>query len=102
MFFGKNKNSIKLIKQHPELLMGAVYHVVEPRSNAKRIKIGSGITELFIRDEQGETYLLEGNSSKIRDMFQATMLFENVDGEDRKSTRLNSSHEWISRMPSSA
>ena len=25
-----------------------------------------------------------------------------VVGEDRKSTRLNSSHEWISRMPSSA
>ena len=24
------------------------------------------------------------------------------DAEDRKSTRLNSSHEWISRMPSSA
>ena len=26
----------------------------------------------------------------------------NVHGQDRKSTRLNSSHEWISRMPSSA
>ena len=25
-----------------------------------------------------------------------------ADGGDRKSTRLNSSHEWISRMPSSA
>ena len=25
-----------------------------------------------------------------------------VRNEDRKSTRLNSSHEWISRMPSSA
>ena len=25
-----------------------------------------------------------------------------VSGGDRKSTRLNSSHEWISRMPSSA
>ena len=25
-----------------------------------------------------------------------------LDDEDRKSTRLNSSHEWISRMPSSA
>ena len=25
-----------------------------------------------------------------------------LDKEDRKSTRLNSSHEWISRMPSSA
>ena len=24
------------------------------------------------------------------------------ENEDRKSTRLNSSHEWISRMPSSA
>ena len=27
---------------------------------------------------------------------------ENGSGKDRKSTRLNSSHEWISRMPSSA
>ena len=27
---------------------------------------------------------------------------EGFDYEDRKSTRLNSSHEWISRMPSSA
>ena len=26
----------------------------------------------------------------------------NATGVDRKSTRLNSSHEWISRMPSSA
>ena len=26
----------------------------------------------------------------------------NKEPEDRKSTRLNSSHEWISRMPSSA
>ena len=26
----------------------------------------------------------------------------NYDYQDRKSTRLNSSHEWISRMPSSA
>ena len=25
-----------------------------------------------------------------------------IDESDRKSTRLNSSHEWISRMPSSA
>ena len=27
---------------------------------------------------------------------------ESIDSLDRKSTRLNSSHEWISRMPSSA
>ena len=32
------------------------------------------------------------------------LLFElrRIDAPDRKSTRLNSSHEWISRMPSSA
>ena len=28
--------------------------------------------------------------------------FQVKSSEDRKSTRLNSSHEWISRMPSSA
>ena len=28
--------------------------------------------------------------------------FKRLQGQDRKSTRLNSSHEWISRMPSSA
>ena len=31
-----------------------------------------------------------------------TLLARAIAGEDRKSTRLNSSHEWISRMPSSA
>ena len=29
-------------------------------------------------------------------------IYEVITKEDRKSTRLNSSHEWISRMPSSA
>ena len=32
----------------------------------------------------------------------ALILAEWSNVEDRKSTRLNSSHEWISRMPSSA
>jgi hypothetical protein len=87
MFFGKNKNSLKLIKQHPQLLMGATYHITEARSNAKKIKIGSGISELYIRDEYGETYLLEGNASKIKEMFQANLLFENVEGELYKLKR---------------
>ena len=35
--------------------------------------------------------------------FRLPMLVATRDGKpDRKSTRLNSSHEWISRMPSSA
>ena len=36
---------------------------------------------------------------KLADEFMDLM---NNKTEDRKSTRLNSSHEWISRMPSSA
>ena len=31
-----------------------------------------------------------------------TRFFDDEEMTDRKSTRLNSSHEWISRMPSSA
>ena len=33
---------------------------------------------------------------------RARALQQTADTTDRKSTRLNSSHEWISRMPSSA
>ena len=37
----------------------------------------------------------------VKLMGKRTVIPEGVD-RDRKSTRLNSSHEWISRMPSSA
>ena len=47
--------------------------------------------------------LLEGNLSAE----EANRLHQQIESnlglaQDRKSTRLNSSHEWISRMPSSA
>lgn len=87
MFFGKNKNSLKLIKQHPELLMGATYHITDPTPEAKRVKIGAGITELYVRNDDGEVYLLEGNATKIKDMFQAVLLFENMEGELYKLKR---------------
>jgi hypothetical protein len=87
MFFGKNKTSLKLIKDHPGLLMGATYHIIENANNPKIIKVGSGISELFLRDEYGETYLLEGNSSRIKDMFQANLLFENFQGDLYKLKR---------------
>ena len=96
MFFGKNKNSLKLIKDHPSLLMGATYHITESNSNAKIIKVGSGITQLYIRDEYGENYLLEGNSNKIKELFQANMLFENMEGEIYKLKRpIGSLHQNV-------
>ena len=66
MFFGKNKTSLKLTKQHPDLLMGCDYFVVESVSNPKKIRIGSGLTQLFLKNQDGEEYLIEGNSSKIK------------------------------------
>ena len=38
----------------------------------------------------------------VADAFRAGWSFDRIHALDRKSTRLNSSHEWISRMPSSA
>jgi hypothetical protein len=81
MFFGKNKTSLKLTKQHPELLMGCEYFIVEDVKNPKKIKIGSGLTQLFLRDSDGEEYVIEGNSSKIKEYFVPTMTFEHSNGK---------------------
>ena len=80
MFFGKNKNSLKLIKQHPNLLVGATYHIIESANNPKVVKLGSGISQMYLRDEYGETYLVEGNSNKIKEYFQPILLFESIEG----------------------
>ena len=51
---------------------------------------GDGLGDLGRGDRTEQTTLVAG-LGRDRD-----------GGRDRKSTRLNSSHEWISRMPSSA
>ena len=48
------------------------------------------LKHLFLQKEEGER------------QDRNAQLMENAQELDRKSTRLNSSHEWISRMPSSA
>lgn len=87
MFFGKNKTSLKLIKQHPELLEGCEYHIIENSTNPKKIKIGSGITELFLRSPDGEEYLIEGNLSKIKQYFVPSKTYDNIDGKIFKVLR---------------
>ena len=54
--------------------------------------LASGASEIVLTDEELESMLFEICSSLAYQLI----------AEDRKSTRLNSSHEWISRMPSSA
>ena len=62
---------------------------------AKRAAAKYGLPSRDILVELGRRKMVGGQEDMIEDA-ALTML------RDRKSTRLNSSHEWISRMPSSA
>ena len=46
--------------------------------------------------------LTERDYFNTRDLNDLNLEIDSLKNADRKSTRLNSSHEWISRMPSSA
>ena len=87
MFFGKNKKTLKLVKQHPEMLMGAIYHIIESAINPKNVKIGTGISQFYVRDEYGEVYLIEGNAAKIKEYFVPLMTFEQLSGNVFKVRR---------------
>ena len=51
--------------------------------------------------QQG-TIVVNDTTEKTTTFDAIFVLEDTVFNRDRKSTRLNSSHEWISRMPSSA
>jgi Collagen triple helix repeat (20 copies) len=87
MFFGKNKTSLKLVKPHPELLQGCEYHIIENAFNPKKIKMGSGLAKLYLRSPDGEEYLVEGNISKIKEMFSAAKTYESLQGRIFKVKR---------------
>jgi hypothetical protein len=87
MFFGKNKTSLKLTKQHPEMLNGDEFFIVESVISPKIIKVGSGLTQLFLRNLDGEEYLIEGNASKIRALFTPSKTYDSVDGKIYKVKR---------------
>ena len=62
----------------------------------KLAQLRRGVMELYISDHPLDCLTCSANGDcELQDMAGAV-------GLDRKSTRLNSSHEWISRMPSSA
>ena len=87
MFFGKNKTSLKLAKQHSELLEGCEYYIVEYLTNPKVVKVGSGISQLYLRNSEGDEYLIEGNASKIKELFVPVKTFEGLQGTSFKVKR---------------
>jgi hypothetical protein len=79
MFFGKNKTSLRLSKPHPILVEGCEYHVVESVKNPTKVSVGVGITKVFLRDKDGQEFVVEGNASKIKDLLIPVYIFENVE-----------------------
>ena len=68
-----------------------------------------GQIDFALKEDVGPQYFRQNFSSPqdaadwwMRNWERPREDIQNVSGPDRKSTRLNSSHEWISRMPSSA
>ena len=82
-----------------------VLHAVEDANELQKRVLVDKIVQRFGEDLSGRTLALWGLAFKPNtdDMREAPsrVIVEEL-ARDRKSTRLNSSHEWISRMPSSA
>jgi hypothetical protein len=87
MFFGKNKTSLRLIKAQDGLSLGSDYYIVESVQNPSKIKIGTGISKLSLINSNGDEFLLEGNSAKIKELFAPKYLFESVEGKTYKVVR---------------
>ena len=86
---------------------------IDAGSNAVRLSAARAYSALDIEPLVTERYPLRlGEGVFVRHRFSEELLNKGVkafrrlrevmDDQDRKSTRLNSSHEFVSRMPSSA
>ena len=81
---------------------------VDPETREKVLRVAQELDYVISpsasRLASGRTGTIAVVTPFIARWFFATVLsgISEVLQEDRKSTRLNSSHEWISRMPSSA
>ena len=69
-------------------------------------RFGQGLDALTIEIENVNVEALEKLESEGKRIYPRPSVLRTIKDKilqkDRKSTRLNSSHEWISRMPSSA
>lgn len=87
MFLGKNKTPLRLVKAQDGLSLGSDYYIVENVSNPSKIRLGTGISRLALINANGDEFLLEGNSSKIKELFAPKYLFESVEGKTYKVVR---------------
>ena len=69
---------------------------------AREMPVLRKIRERFLKEKPLNGIRLVSCNHVTTETAQLCMALKDAGAEDRKSTRLNSSHEWISRMPSSA
>ena len=107
---GKSTTSIEVIVNAQKMGILPILIITEMKHDWNHfMKMGFEMEE--VKDENGNVVDYSGffiyrdrstlNSIEDIAVFMADLIDEQKRG-DRKSTRLNSSHEWISRMPSSA
>ena len=87
MYIHNNKN-IASLDNNGKLLVGASVGIKDYMERGDAL-VNAGVDVLCIDVANGHTEIMKNAICEIKK-------------KDRKSTRLNSSHEWISRMPSSA
>ena len=92
--------NIKISKAHrnKQTFAAAIRYI----NNGVETPAASGITRASVRASlaiPAQYYINRGYSVGVLDKYDIGLC---TNPKDRKSTRLNSSHEWISRMPSSA
>ena len=75
------------------------FHIRHSRAESRDARVGAPVHVIFYR--VAEPRLLE-IVRVLHERMAPSRHFGGATPADRKSTRLNSSHEWISRMPSSA
>ena len=98
---GEIRKLAESLDLHPSKSLGQNF-VVDGNTCRKIVRL-SGVTESDVVMEIGPglgslTIALMGVARSV----VAIEIDKRLATQDRKSTRLNSSHEWISRMPSSA
>src|ERR1051326_7806723 len=88
---------------HRGRVQGAIYQTVRARLGESRIHTGHRLGA-FTQDEGGVTAYFFDRSGSHRHTARGDLLIgaDGINSLDRKSTRLNSSHIPLSRMPSSA
>jgi hypothetical protein len=59
---------------------GCEYQIADSVRNPTKVSVGVGITKVLLKDKDGREFVVEGNSTKIKELLIPVYVFENVEG----------------------